>query len=347
MNRVHGMLMALGLSLSLYGCGAQGSGTKGDGRTAPPMIQGRNAQEFMIPGAQYHPQGIDLRAVVALPQGEGPFPGCVIVHGSGGVFVQKDPDEPCTEEVEKNFKQLKDLLVENGVAAILPDSFSSRGEKFCEDNSGLANAPPGYNREQHRIAIRTYDLLAATNYFCDLEQVDCSRLCFVGTSNGGSIIFHYLHQHLDKSFEAFFADPNQLSKIGNVPYMPIPADRPLPRFAQPISPGCGLNSAIGLEDDAGQLEKEDITQLYYPAADLFMDIGTNDSVPDDCAREVGQGRRQTQAEEVVRRLGISQSQSRYRFKIYQGGMHDLLGQTPFGDQIRASFLQRVNDYLKN
>ncbi|MGB1276356.1 MAG: hypothetical protein ACPG77_11465 [Nannocystaceae bacterium] len=326
--------------------GTDGCGTGGPGGDAPDSeLTPRNADEVVIPGGPHHPTGRDLIGVLSLPPDascEAPVPGCVVMHGSGGLFREAALGDDCSEEVESKFRELMDLMRANGVAAIAPASFYSRDSRFCEDNSSFIDfAPPGYNREEHRTAIRTYDLLATTRYFCQRKDVDCDRLCFVGTSNGGSIIFHYLHQHLDTSFATFFAD--EADEIGEVPYVAIPSDRPMPRFAQAISPGCGLNGAIGLEVDDGELQEEEISELYYPApgSQLYMDLGADDGVPDDCATSLGEGRREIQALEVESRLGISAEQSRYNYTVYPDGEHDLLGQEPFGDQIRTAFVERL------
>ncbi|MGB1017112.1 MAG: hypothetical protein ACPG4T_23450, partial [Nannocystaceae bacterium] len=323
------------------GCGAAGPG----GDEPDYELIPRNVDEVVIPGGPFHPTGRDLIGVMSLPPDascEAPVPGCVVMHGSGGLFREEELGDVCSEEVESKFRELMDVMRANGVAAIAPASFYSRDSRFCEDNSSFIDyAPPGYNRKEHRTAIRTYDLLATTRYFCQRKEVDCDRLCFIGTSNGGSIIFHYLHQHLDDSFATFFAD--EADEIGEVPYVAMPKDRPMPRFAQAISPGCGLNGAIGLEVDDGELQEADIRELYYPAlgSQLYMDLGTDDGVPDDCAIELGEGRREIQALEVESRLGITAEQSRYNYTIYPDGEHDLLGQEPFGDQIRAAFVERL------
>ncbi len=319
--------------------------TDTDTTTLPEAAAGRNDDELIIP-PDYHPLGLGLTAVVDVPEGQGPFPGCVILHGSGGLFREGDYGDPCTEQVESKFEELRELLASEQVAVILPSSFFSRDERFCEDNSEFIDfAPADYDRTKKRTALRTYDLLATTNYFCDRSDVDCDNLCFVGTSDGGSVIVHFLHQHLETSFAKFFADDGD--ELAPIPYVPIPPDRHLPQFAQAISPGCGLHGAVDLEADDPDLQQEDIEALYYPAVPLFLDIGENDDVPDECTTAVPgfDGTRQIQIQEVERRLGIAPADSRYRFEIYADGEHDLLG-GPYGDEIREAFLTRVEDFLK-
>lgn len=336
------------VAASLTACGG-GSGGGGDNTFSSETLQARNASEVIISGGKYHALGQSLRAVVSLPEGAGPFPGVVIVHGSGGIFKEgSEYGSLCTEEVESKYAQLRDMLVAKGVAVIMPDSFSSRDPRFCEDNSNLIDfAPSNYDRESRRIALRTYDLLAATNYFCDLEEVDCDHIGFVGTSNGGSIIFHYLHEHLEYTFEDFF--DRKAADLTGVPYVPIPADRPMPKFAQAISPGCLLNGAIRAEADADDLPGEDIEELYYPhpGTVLFLDVGENDGVPNGCTTAFGKpGQREIQAAEVEQRLNIAPADSRYHVATYANGEHELLGQAPYGDQIRTQFMDRVDLYLK-
>lgn len=324
---------------------AGNAGTSGSAAGGPALsTPGRNAREVVI-SADHHPLGQPLTAVVETPSGDGPFPGCVIVHGSGGLFRERAYGDPCSDEVERNFSELQRMLVADGVAALLPSSFYSRDARFCEDNSDYIDfAPSNYDREERRIALRTYDLLAASDYFCRRDDVDCSRLCFIGTSNGGSIIVHYLHEHLSSSFARFFED--DAVELDPVPYVPMPAARPMPQFAVAVSPGCGLRGAIGLESDPDDLPSEPIESLYHPAVPLFLEIGDRDSVPDECTTRVPgfDGTRELQVAEVERRRGTPPGSSRYRVTIRAGGEHDLLG-GEHGDAIRADFMDRVLDRL--
>ena len=72
-------------------------------------------------------------------------------------------------------------------------------------------APPFFNGDDpitrdrsykiRRVAVRAMDMHATMSYFCQLEQVDCSKTCMVGTSNGGTSILSYAAQSLPKGLK--------------------------------------------------------------------------------------------------------------------------------------------------
>jgi hypothetical protein len=108
--------------------------------------------------AEHHPLDDALRAVLMLPEGasaEHPVPGCLVVHGSGGLFKENAPGEDCGPDLENNFRELGELLVGQGVAALLPSSFVSRDPRFCEDNDDAYFqfvTPPFHNEGDGDIA---------------------------------------------------------------------------------------------------------------------------------------------------------------------------------------------------
>ncbi|HRQ65584.1 MAG TPA: hypothetical protein PKZ76_12115 [Xanthomonadaceae bacterium] len=325
--------------------------------------------------AERHPLDDSLRAVLMLPEGdsaEHPVPGCLVVHGSGGLFKENAPGEDCGPDLENNFRELGELLVGQGVAALLPSSFVSRDPRFCEDNDDAYFqfvAPPFHNEgdgdiardayyKMRRTVIRPLDLLAAADYLCERQEVDCQRICMVGTSNGATSIMTYVANDLQRHMTEYtdtevrrvhesqsnFVD--RQTAFANFPVLPptLPdrlASRVLPRFAQAISAGCDLRKLVPtVAPDAPSFDPvQHLNDLYYPAAgvEFHLDIGTLDDVPEQCYNG---GIRELQA--AAYEMLTMATHSRYLVETYEGAGHNLLGER--GEELHAklSHLVRIH-----
>ena len=332
--------------------------------------------ERRVPGS-LHPLGTPLVAAVALPEGaspDAPVPACLVVHGSGGLFRDGPAaGAPCAAEVQGVYRELMDLLAAEGVAAVAPSSFYSRDERFCDDRDFLDYAPPpffpagtaserkerddGYKIRRH--SVRALDLLAAARAAAAMPEVDGTRLCMIGTSNGGSAILGYAAQDLERHLVEFLTlAPRDYENAANqdfeersaalASFPPPPADlaaqlaaRPLPRFAQPVAPGCTLRELIPDVEPDEALRDSD---LYYPAGDvaLHLELGLRDSVVERCAVAVGDGLRERQARAYEDRAGVDPS--RYLVHTHDGE-HDLLQDAVTGPAIRARLVELVGRHL--
>ena len=107
-------------------------------------------------------QGIRRGGMLFVPEGEGPFPAAVIVHGSG--TSRRDSGWYLT---------LTQYLQENGIAVLLPDkrgSVQSEGDWRTSSFKDLAT-----------------DALAAIAFLKDQEKVALSHVGVLGMSQGGRI----------------------------------------------------------------------------------------------------------------------------------------------------------------
>ena len=115
-----------------------------------------------------------ISASLYTPEGDGPFPAIVLLHGCSGVL-------------EKHRVWAKDL-VEWGYLVLIPDSFSSRGiTRLCGAGDAVW---------QKFNELRPYDTYAALQYLNNLNQVDTNRVGLIGWSYGGTIAL----KMLDKAF---------------------------------------------------------------------------------------------------------------------------------------------------
>src|SRR3954452_19961443 len=64
--------------------------------------------------------GLTLRAQLYKPDGKGPFPTVIALHGCGGLAGRSEP-------VLARYREWAEDLVKDGKAVLLPDSYGSRG----------------------------------------------------------------------------------------------------------------------------------------------------------------------------------------------------------------------------
>ena len=105
-------------------------------------------------------QSIDLAGMLFLPEGEGPFPGAVIIHGSGPSM-----------RANGWYITLTKHLQDNGIAVLLPDkrgSEKSGGEWRSADYEDLST-----------------DTIAALNYLRNESELPLSQIGIIGMSEGG------------------------------------------------------------------------------------------------------------------------------------------------------------------
>ena len=107
-------------------------------------------------------QDIDLAGMLFTPEGEGPFPAAVIIHGSG-----------TSRRDNRWYLTLTKFLQDNGVAVLLPDkrgSEKSGGDWRTASFEDLAT-----------------DTLAAIDYLGTQQHVEITTIGIVGMSQGGWI----------------------------------------------------------------------------------------------------------------------------------------------------------------
>jgi len=107
-------------------------------------------------------QDLDLAGMLFVPDGEGPFPAVVIIHGSGP-----------SKRAHNWYLTLSGYMQKNGVAVLLPDkrgSEKSQGDWYTSSLEDLAT-----------------DTLAAVNFMKSQEIVEVSKLGIIGLSQGGVI----------------------------------------------------------------------------------------------------------------------------------------------------------------
>ena len=116
------------------------------------------------------------------PQGAGPHPAVIVLHGSGGLVDEPtdatDPNDVqwdlVNAELENQFEEWAELLTAEGYVVAMPASFFSRGFHDWNDDPH-----PNLDAED-RLRFRVFDLRATVDVLAARDDVDISRLGLVG-----------------------------------------------------------------------------------------------------------------------------------------------------------------------
>jgi dienelactone hydrolase len=261
----------------------------GDEAEVCGQLEPRNDSEILL----CNDLGQPVIASVAMPAGDPPpggWPGVVVLHGSGGLYLSHGGgDETCTETLEEQFSHWAEILSESGYAVVMPASFHSRG--FCEWND---KSMPEDLDARENLVLRTFDAAAAADYLCNDSRVDCSRLAVLGFSNGASSTVLLMQEQLDAT-----ADP-RLHQLDNLP--PLVG-------AIAYYPGCGLQDVLFNDLDVSQIE-----HYYYPGAPVYVAHAEKDPLLDECL-EI----RDPQVDIVAQKRGVQQDM--FELEVYPKAKH--------------------------
>ena len=108
----------------------------------------------------------ELRGLLIKPEGSGPFPAVVALHGCGGLFDKQG-------NLKARESAWGQLLTSNGYAVLLPDSFGPRG--VSSDCEGHVRA----------WAERSFDAYGALRYLQAQRYVIGDHIGLMGWSHGG------------------------------------------------------------------------------------------------------------------------------------------------------------------
>lgn len=115
-------------------------------------------------------ENVNLRADISKPEGDGPFPAVVLMHGCGGW-------QPAVRHAMRAYA---DYLVSHDFVVLDLDSFGPRnigGGKVCESIRSQRDA----------LEYRTADAYDALKYLRSQPYVDSGNIFLMGQSNGGSV----------------------------------------------------------------------------------------------------------------------------------------------------------------
>jgi dienelactone hydrolase len=153
-------------------------------------------------------EAVQLSALQFRPQGAGPFPAIVLMHGCSGMYTPSG-------YITASYRNWAELLALDGYVAVLVDGFNPRGYRtICE----LQKRPILESRERVEDAYATARWLASQPY------VEKGRIGLIGWSNGGTGTLYAMRpaSRLEPAFRAavaFYPGCRTLSRA-KTPYQP-------------------------------------------------------------------------------------------------------------------------------
>jgi len=154
-----------------------------------------------------------LQAQLYKPEGNGPFPVVIALHGCGGLSGHSEP-------VQVRYRDWADELLKDGKAVLFPDSYGSR------------ELGPQCRVRERRITARRErvgDILAARQWLMQQAWVAQDRITLLGWANGASAVLwavrpQLLLHHAEPDFRsavAFYPDCRLSSGLGWSARVPI------------------------------------------------------------------------------------------------------------------------------
>jgi dienelactone hydrolase len=143
-----------------------------------------------LPAAGLSSSPADLRAFLFEPQGPGPHPAVVMIHGCGGAYAKKGGLSP-------RHQMWGEYLASQGYAALMLDSFSSRGlQQVCTLK---------HSERPLKEADRVGDAYAALAWLRSRADVDARRIALLGWSHGGGVTLDAIRRKPKGMSEGFAA----------------------------------------------------------------------------------------------------------------------------------------------
>jgi dienelactone hydrolase len=147
-----------------------------------------------------------LHAQLYKPDGDGPFPVVIALHGCGGLAGHSEP-------VESRYRDWAELLLKAGNAVLLPDSYGSR------------ELGPQCRAKERRVLARrerVADIMASREWLVQQPWAARDRISLVGWANGASALLWAVRpqsslRKLDPDFRsavAFYPDCRVSSGLG-------------------------------------------------------------------------------------------------------------------------------------
>lgn len=212
--------------------------------------------------------GLALGAKLCGPDGPGPFPAVVVLHGSGGLWKN---DDPVAGEMKRSFLEWGTNLAAAGYIGLFVDSYTARG--ISEFRNRRPAQDPGLDDSLCSPAYeRPKDALAALRLLRSRPTVKKDKIALVAFSQGAeTALAAVLHPAIDKpKWTVSF-----LYKDNTTTNLPVPGPVRLAQGELPFAaaicfyPGCGFYNYFGSPSSTN-------AGLYYPNTPALILHGSAD-----------------------------------------------------------------------
>jgi dienelactone hydrolase len=141
-----------------------------------------DAESVSIPTAKFSSSPAPLTGFVFKPEGEGPYPAVVMMHGCGGAYAKSG-------KLNERHLMWGEYFSSKGYVALMLDSFTSRDIKeICTIK--FANRSL---KESDRVG----DAYAALQYLREQKFVDTKRVAVLGWSHGAGVTLDTIRRKPD------------------------------------------------------------------------------------------------------------------------------------------------------
>ncbi len=149
--------------------------------------------------------GGDLHALLYKPEGSGPFPAVIALHGCAGLVGQDG-------QLQRDYQDWAGQLLKHGNAVLFPDSYGSRDEgSQCHSKERRVLA------RRERVA----DVLASRHWLLRQPWVTREHIGLIGWANGASAVLWAVRPQLRRklapdfrSAVALYPDCRRSSRLG-------------------------------------------------------------------------------------------------------------------------------------
>lgn len=137
------------------------------------------------------------------PDGPGPFPALVLMHGRGGLYAAGRADSPSPATLSLRHRHWAQALAARGHVALLVDGFGPRGHAGGFPRGSYRDRPAAVDEQ----VVRPLDALGAAAWLRTRADVDATRLGLLGWSNGAMAILAHATRRTDHAGPGDGASP--------------------------------------------------------------------------------------------------------------------------------------------